>query len=307
MTAYNLLTVLGPTACGKTRFSVQLAHQLGGEIISADSRQVYRRMNLGTGKDLDEYQQVDPPIAFHLIDVADAGYQYNVFEYQRDFVVAFGQIVARGKWPILCGGSGLYLEAALKGYRMDEVPVNEALREKLSGKTLDELKQMLQQYKTLHNTTDVDTVKRAVRAIEIADYYQHHPPKKQADYPALQPLIVGLSLDRDERREMITKRLHERLENGLIDEVRSLLQSGLSAESLIYYGLEYKFVTLFLTGQLPYETMVRQLEQAIHQFAKRQMTWFRGMERRGFHIHWLDARLPLQTRCDMVLQWLHPW
>lgn len=304
MGKYNLLTILGSTACGKTRLSVQLAHQLHGEIISADSRQVYRGMNIGTGKDLDEYQLVDPPVPYHLIDLVDAGYQYNVFEYQRDFVTAFQNITAVHKLPILCGGSGLYLEAALKGYRMDEVPANEALRATLSGKSLDELKWILEQYKTLHNSTDVDTVKRAVRAIEIADYYQHHPPKTQTTYPSLHPLIIGLWLDREERRARISKRLYERLENGLIDEVRQLLQSGLSAESLIYYGLEYKFVTLYLTDQLSYETMIRQLEQAIHQFAKRQMTWFRGMERRGFSIHWLDAQLPLTTQCDIVMQWL---
>lgn len=304
MAEYHLLTVLGPTACGKTRLAVQLAHQLGGEIISADSRQVYRNMNIGTGKDLDEYQQVDPPVSYHLIDVADAGYQYNVFEYQRDFLNAFQHITERKKKPILCGGSGLYLEAALKGYRMDEVPANEALRTQLSGKSLDELKQILEQYITLHNKTDVDTVKRAVRAIEIADFYRHHPPKEKADYPAIHPFIIGLFLNRDERRARITKRLYDRLDNGLIDEVQQLLQSGLAPDALIYYGLEYKFVTLYLTGQLTYDAMVRQLEQAIHQFAKRQMTWFRGMERRGFSIHWLDAQLPLQRQCDTVMQWL---
>jgi len=302
MAFYNLLTILGPTACGKTTFAANAALAMHGEIISADSRQVYRGMNIGTGKDLCEYTINRETIKTHLIDIVDAGYQYNVYEFQRDFVIAFNEVTNRGNFPILCGGTGLYLETALQGYRMQEVPENPILREQLANKTLTELKSILQTYKRLHNNTDVDTPKRAIRAIEIAEYYQHNPEREKATYPTLHPLIVGLDINREERRRRITQRLEQRLQEGLVDEVRSLLEKGLSPESLIYYGLEYKYVTLYLTHILTYEQMVKQLEIAIHQFAKRQMTWFRGMERRGIPIHWVDAMWPLEKKLYTLAQ-----
>ncbi len=302
MAFYNLLTILGPTACGKTTFAANASLSLQGEIISADSRQVYRGMNIGTGKDLCEYTVNGKTIQTHLIDIVEAGYQYNVYEFQRDFVIAFNEITDRGKLPILCGGTGLYLETALQGYRMQEVPENPYLREYLANKTLADLESILKTYKQLHNNTDVDTPKRAIRAIEIAEYYQHNPERKKAPYPTLHPLIVGLDMNREERRRRITKRLEKRLEEGLVDEVRSLLGKGLSPESLIYYGLEYKYVTLYLTHVLTYREMVTQLEIAIHQFAKRQMTWFRGMERRGISIHWIDAARPLEEKVNTLVQ-----
>jgi tRNA dimethylallyltransferase len=302
MPTYNLLTILGPTACVKTTFAANAAFALQGEIISADSRQVYRDMNLGTGKDLCEYTVHGEEIKTHLIDIVDAGYQYNVYEFQRDFVTAFNDISTRGMFPVLCGGTGLYLETALQGYRMQEVPENLYLRKKLENKTLAELKSILKTYKQLHNNTDVDTSKRAIRAIEIAEYYQNNPEKGKATYPSLHPLIIGLDIDREERRCRITQRLLQRLHEGLVDEVRQLLNKGISEESLIYYGLEYKYVTLYLTNILTYEQMVSKLEIAIHQFAKRQMTWFRGMERRGIAIHWIDATDPLEEKLDKLIQ-----
>ena len=302
MAFYNLLTILGPTACGKTAFAANAAFALQGEIISADSRQVYRGMNIGTGKDLCEYTVNGETIQTHLIDIVDAGYQYNVYEFQRDFVLAFNEIIDRGKLPILCGGTGLYLETALQGYRMQEVPINSGLREQLANKTLIELEFILKTHKQLHNNTDVDTPKRAIRAIEIAEYYQHNPEREKATYPTLHPLIIGLDINREERRRRITQRLGQRLEEGLVDEVRFLLEKGLSPESLIYYGLEYKYVTLYLIHILTYKEMVAQLEIAIHQFAKRQMTWFRGMERRGISVHWVDAMWPLEKKIDTLIQ-----
>jgi tRNA dimethylallyltransferase len=298
--AYNLLTILGPTASGKTTFAANAAFALQGEIISADSRQVYRGMNIGTGKDLCEYIVHGETIKTHLIDIVDAGYQYNVYEFQRDFVNAFNDISNRGLFPILCGGTGLYLETALQGYRMQEVPENLYLREKLSNKTLAELESILKTYKQLHNSTDIDTKKRAIRAIEIAEYYQNNSQNQKATYPSLHPLIVGLDICREERRRRITQRLLQRLREGLVDEVRQLLHKGISEESLIYYGLEYKYVTLYLTNVLTYEQMVAKLEIAIHQFAKRQMTWFRGMERRGITIHWIDATEPLEEKLNKL-------
>jgi len=298
--AYNLLTILGPTASGKTTFAANAAFALQGEIISADSRQVYRGMNIGTGKDLCEYIVHGETIKTHLIDIVDAGYQYNVYEFQRDFVNAFNDISNRGLFPILCGGTGLYLETVLQGYRMQEVPENLYLREKLSNKTLAELESILKTYKQLHNSTDIDTKKRAIRAIEIAEYYQNNSQNQKATYPSLHPLIVGLDICREERRRRITQRLLQRLREGLVDEVRQLLHKGISEESLIYYGLEYKYVTLYLTNVLTYEQMVAKLEIAIHQFAKRQMTWFRGMERRGITIHWIDATEPLEEKLNKL-------
>lgn len=299
MSAYNLITILGPTATGKTTVATHLARAIEGEIISADSRQIYRGMDLGTGKDLSEYTIDGQPVSYHLIDIVDAGYKYNVFEYQRDFLQAYADISNRNKIPVLCGGTGLYIEAILKGYRLIQVPDNPEFRKQFEGKTLEELTQILSTYKTLHNTTDVDTVKRAIRAIEIAEYYQHHPEIK-TDYPDIRPLIVGLDISRDERRARITSRLKIRLEEGMVDEVRHLLDSGIAPDDLIYYGLEYKYLTLYVTGRLTFEEMFSQLEMEIHRFAKRQMTWFRGMERRGLSIHWIDASLPLSDKIQTI-------
>ena len=307
-----MITVLGPTACGKTRFAVALANELNGEILSGDSRQVYRRMDLGTGKDLDDYIIDGKPIPYHLIDIAEPGSKYNVYQYQQDFVDAYNDIVCRGKTPILCGGTGLYIEAVLKGYRMSFVPENKALRQSLEGKSLEELTTLLRSYKQLHNTTDVDTAQRAIRAIEIEEYYRLHPEEEGAEAPCERQrsetlraikdnnIVVGLMIDRELRRQRISQRLKARLDSGMIDEVRSLLAEGIPPEDLIYYGLEYKYLTLHATGQLSYDEMYRQLEIAIHQFAKRQMTWFRGMERRGTTIHWLNAQDPLSDNIAKV-------
>lgn len=299
---YNLLSVIGPTASGKTNFAVQLALALDGEIISADSRQVYRGMDIGTGKDLDEYVVDGRRVPCHLIDIADAGDKYNVFEYQSDFLNVWNSCCRRQVVPVLCGGSGLYVEAVLKGYKLLAVPVNEALRESLSGLTLQELAVKLASYKKLHNTTEIDTAKRAIRAIEIEEYYRTHPYEEK-DFPMINSLIVGVDVSREVRRERITKRLHERLEHGMVDEVRRILDSGVAPEDLIYYGLEYKFLTLYIIGQLTYDEMVAQLNVAIHQFAKRQMTWFRKMERDGFYIRWLDAGMPMDERVGQVMEW----
>ena len=299
---YNLLSVIGPTASGKTNFAVQLALALDGEIISADSRQVYRGMDIGTGKDLDEYVVDGRRVPCHLIDIADAGDKYNVFEYQSDFLNVWNSCCQRQVVPVLCGGSGLYVEAVLKGYKLLAVPVNEALRESLAGLTLQELTVKLASYKKLHNTTEIDTAKRAIRAIEIEEYYRTHPYEEK-DFPMIHSLIVGVDVSREVRRERITKRLHERLEHGMVDEVRRILDSGVAPEDLIYYGLEYKFLTLYIIGQLTYDEMVAQLNVAIHQFAKRQMTWFRKMERDGFDIRWLDAGMPMDERVGQVMEW----
>jgi tRNA dimethylallyltransferase len=277
-----------------------LADRLGTEIISGDSRQVYRRMDLGTGKDLADYTIEGRSVPYHLIDIVEPGYKYNVFEYQRDFLKAYESIVGKGKLPILCGGTGMYLESVLKGYRLLPVPENPELRASLEGKSLQELTLILEGYKKLHNSTDVDTAKRAIRAIEIEEYYKQQPPEYR-EFPALKSLIVGVDIDRELRREKITRRLKQRLDEGMVEEVRGLLAEGISAESLIYYGLEYKFLTQYAIGELTYEEMFHQLETAIHQFAKRQMTWFRGMERRGFVIHWLDATLPMEEKVERII------
>lgn len=299
---YDLLAVIGPTASGKTAFAVRLALALGGEVISADSRQVYRGMDIGTGKDLEEYVVEGQQVPCHLVDIVEAGYKYNVFEYQADFLRVWEDCRRRGVVPVLCGGSGLYVEAVLKGYKLLAVPVNEELRASLEGVPLPELAARLATYKKLHNTTEIDTPKRAIRAIEIEEYYRTHPYEEK-DFPQLRPLIVGVEVSREVRRERITRRLHERLEQGMVEEVRQLLDSGVAPEDLIYYGLEYKYLTLYLTGKLSYDAMVEQLNVAIHQFAKRQMTWFRKMEREGFEIRWLDAGLPLEERVERVKEW----
>ena len=297
---YDLITILGPTASGKTSLAAALADRLGTEIISGDSRQVYRRMDLGTGKDLVDYVVEGHEVPYHLIDIVEPGYKYNVFEYQRDFLKAYEDITAKGKLPVLCGGTGMYIESVLKGYRLLLVPENPELRTSLEGKTLEELTRILSGYKKLHNSTDVDTAKRAIRAIEIEEYYKQQPPEYR-EFPSLKSLIIGVDIDRELRREKITCRLKQRLDEGMVDEVRGLLAEGIPAENLIYYGLEYKFLTQYAIGELTYEEMFHQLETAIHQFAKRQMTWFRGMERRGFTIHWLDATLSMEDKVERII------
>ncbi len=300
MSQYQLVTVLGPTACGKTAFAAALAERLDTEIISADSRQVYRGMDIGTGKDLADYVVNGKRIPYHLIDICEAGDKYNVFEYQHDFFRAYNGIREKGRLPILCGGTGMYIEAVLKGYRLLDVPQNPVLREALKDKSLAQLEEILSTYKTLHNKTDVDTAQRAIRAIEIEEYYKTKAPDAN-EYEPINSLIVGIDIDRELRREKISRRLRARLDEGMVDEVRGILASGVAPEDLIYYGLEYKYLTLYVTGKLSYDDMVSQLEIAIHQFAKRQMTWFRGMERRGCTIHWIDASLPTEKKIEQTL------
>lgn len=293
----RLITILGPTACGKTSLAVALAARVGGEIISADSRQVYRRMDIGTGKDLEDYtlniKDERLKIPYHLIDICEPGTKYNLFQYQQDFLEAYEDIINRGAQPILCGGTGLYIESVLKGYSLSPVPQNPELREELADRSLEELTEMLVDLKkrtgsNMHNRTDVDTVQRAIRAIEI-ETYNLHTPMEERQFPKIPYIIIGVDVDREVRRQRITRRLRQRLEEGMVEEVKGLLDSGIPADDLIYYGLEYKYVTEYIIGKLSYEEMFRQLEIAIHQFAKRQMTWFRGMERRGFKTHWLPA------------------
>lgn len=301
----KMITILGPTASGKTSVAAALALRTGGEIISADSRQVYRRMDIGTGKDLADYTIGDVHIPYHLIDIAEPGTKYNLFQYQQDFHTAYNDIRNRGKLPILCGGTGLYIEAVLGGYSLSPVPQNQQLRESLEGKSLDELTQMLVELKqkngsNMHNRTDVDTAQRAIRAIEIETYNLEHPtPERQM--PPVDSLVIGINIDRELRREKITRRLKARLEEGMCDEIRSLIDGGVNPDDLIYYGLEYKFVTEYVVGKTSYEEMFRQLEIAIHQFAKRQMTWFRGMERRGYTIHWIDAAQSMDEKVEVIM------
>ena len=301
---YDLLAVVGPTACGKTALAVELAFALGGEVISADSRQVYRGMDIGTGKDLDEYVRDGKAVPVHLVDIVDAGEKYNLFEFQRDFLTAYDDVKARGALPVLCGGSGMYVESVLKGYRLIPVPENPSLRASLEEKSLEELTAILAGYKQLHNNTDTDTKKRAIRAIEIEEYYASCPVEERA-FPSIRTLTIGVGVDREVRRDRISARLRQRLSDGLVEEVERLLASGVTAEQLIYYGLEYKFVTMYVTGQLSYEDMVSGLEIAIHQFAKRQMTWFRGMEKRGTAINWVDGSLPRVEQVELIKSMLY--
>lgn len=314
-----MITILGPTASGKTSLAAALAAQIdtldasiwggstkGAEIISADSRQVYRGMDIGTGKDLEDYTVEGKLIPYHLIDICDAGTKYNLFQYQQDFYDAYLDITHRGVLPILCGGTGLYIESVLKGYHLSPVPQNPALRSSLEGKTLEELTDMLVDLKAkngshMHNRTDVDTAQRAIRAIEIETYNLEHPMPER-ELPAVDSLVIGVSIDRDARRDKITRRLKQRLENGMVEEIKGLLDRGIPAENLLYYGLEYKFITEYVIGKTSYEEMLRGLEIAIHQFAKRQMTWFRGMERRGFTIHWIDALQPMEQKVEQVIE-----
>lgn len=299
MSLFDLITIIGPTASGKTSLACRLANDLNTEIISGDSRQVYRGMDIGTGKDLSDYMVDGKPIPYHLIDIRDAGYKYNIFEYQHDFHKAYTSIKERNKTPILCGGSGLYIESVLKGYNLINVPENKEFRRHLEGKSLSELTEILYSYKSLHNTTDVDTAQRAIRAIEIEEYKK----KNNADcneYLPLNSLIIGVDIDRELRRQRISTRLKIRLEEGMIEEVQSLLDAGIAAADILYYGLEYKFVTQYLLKEITYDQMYSELEIAIHQFAKRQMTWFRGMEKRGLHIHWIDATLSDDERVEKI-------
>jgi len=302
----RLITILGPTASGKTELAAHLAVIMDGEVISADSRQVYRRMDIGTGKDLADYSVDGKLVPYYLIDICEPGTKYNLFQYQQDFLKAYEDITARGRQPILCGGTGLYIESVLKGYALSPVPQNPTLRAELEGKSLEELTAILTSLKqqtgtTMHNTTDVDTAQRAIRAIEIEEYNLHTPmPKRQ--FPQIPYIIIGVNIDREHRREKITRRLKARLDEGMVEEIRGLLDSGIPAEDLMYYGLEYKYVTEYVIGKTSYEEMFRGLEIAIHQFAKRQMTWFRGMERRGFTIHWIDALQPMEEKIGKILQ-----
>jgi tRNA dimethylallyltransferase len=297
---YDLLVITGPTASGKTSLAVAVAYNLGGEIISADSRQVYKGMNIGTGKDYADYLYKGSKIPYHLIDIVEPGYKYNVFEYQRDFLKASSDLKARDVFPVVCGGSGMYVDSIVSGYRMFEVPPDIGLRAELEKKSMKELIEILSTFKNLHNSTDIDTKKRVIRAIEIEHSSRHR--KEETELPVFKSLVFGVMLDRDSRRNKITQRLKERLKDGMIDEVKNLMNNGLNSESLIYYGLEYKYITLYLVGKLSYDEMVSNLEIAIHQFAKRQMTWFRSMERRGIKINWINGELPTDDKVDIILK-----
>jgi len=298
-----MLTILGPTATGKTQLAARIALRLNGEILSADSRQIYRGMDLGTGKDLADYTIDGVKVPYHLIDLAEAGTQYNVFEFQREFIKAYEDIHNRGRFPVFCGGSGLYLEAVLQGYKLTQVPSDKNRRAELEELPLEELARILKGYKKVHNSSDTETKNRAIRAIEIEEYLLKQP-ELNFEFPTIGSLIIGIRIDRDMRRERITNRLIQRLEGGMIEEVQGLLDRGLTPEDLTYYGLEYKFLTLYLIGKLSKEELFEQLNIAIHQFAKRQMTWFRKMEREGFHIHWIDGLLPLEEKVEIVMDLL---
>ena len=300
---YDLVMVTGPTASGKTSLAAEIAHKLNGEIISADSRQVYRGMDIGTGKDYDDYLINGVRIPCHLIDIADPGYRYNVFEYQRDFFRVYKSLKEKNIFPVVCGGSGMYVDSIIKGYKMVEVPPDSGLRSRLEKKSMEELKGILSAMKNLHNTTDIDTKKRVIRAIEI-EHVNRNREVQKSHIPEIKSLVIGVMLDRDVRRGNITKRLKQRLEAGMVEEVKKLINSGVDKEILIYYGLEYKYITLFLTGELTYDAMVSDLEIAIHQFAKRQMTWFRGMEKKGTNIHWIDGELPMEEKVQTVMDLL---
>jgi tRNA dimethylallyltransferase len=300
---YDLLVITGPTASGKTALAAAVADRLNGEIISADSRQVYRDMNIGTGKDYDDYLVNGNKIPVHLIDIADPGYKFNVFEFQKSFLEAFQDIKKRNKFPVVCGGSGMYVDSIVSRYKLIEVPSDEAFRKGLEEKTMEELTDILRSYKNLHNTTDVDTKKRAIRAIEIEHYYSEYKDF-EINLPTFRSLVIGVRYDREIRRRRISQRLKERLAHGMIEEVQMLINKGISENTLIYYGLEYKFITLYLTGKMSYDEMFCRLEVAIHQFAKRQMTWFRGMERRGVKIHWLDGNMPVEEKVEKIINLL---
>ncbi len=297
----ELVAVLGHTAAGKTSFAAHLARRIGGEIISADSRQVYRRMDIGTGKDKEAYLVKNERIPVHLIDLVDAGYEYNVYLYKKDFHRVFTDITDRKLVPVLCGGSGLYLESVLRNYQLHQVPLNSALREDLEKKDFQALEGILKLYGPLHNVSDTVNRERTIRAIEIA-MYQAAMTESPMEDRVLRPLILGIYYERSVRRERITKRLEERLKSGLVEEIESLLQQGIGAEKLDYYGLEYRFVSRYILKDLAYDEMFSKLNSAIHQFAKRQMTYFRGMERRGIRIHWLEGEIPLEEKLDKAME-----
>ena len=299
---YNMITILGATASGKTASAANVAYRMNGEVISADSRQVYRNMDIGTGKDYGDYIIEGREVPCHLVDICNAGEKYSVYRYQNDFLTVYNEISGRNKLPVLCGGTGMYIESVLKGYRLLKVPVNKSLRDNLERKTMDEMKDILEGYGDLHNITDISQRKRLVRAIEIAKYYSDHNIEEE-EFPEINSLVAGLKFDRNSRRKRITERLKDRLKSGMIEEVKSLLESGVSAETLIYYGLEYKFITRHIQGELSYDEMFSQLETSIHRFAKRQMTWFRRMEKNGIEIKWLDGYLPLEKKVEKVMEW----
>jgi tRNA dimethylallyltransferase len=300
---FDLLVLTGPTAAGKTALAAMVASLTGAEIISADSRQIYRGMDIGTGKDLSEYIINGRLVPFHLIDIAEPGYKYSVFEYQRDFLKVYSELCSRGVLPIVCGGSGMYIDSIVSGYRLAEVPPDHSFREEHEKMSMEELTAILKTYRELHNVTDLDTKKRVVRAIEIERFYAAREGSVTS-FPRLRSLVVGVSIDRDARRAKISQRLRDRLDNGMIDEVKRLMDNGVSSETLIYYGLEYKYITQYLTGVISFEEMFSRLETEIHRFAKRQMTWFRGMERKGTEIHWIDSLLPMEDKAQQILKLL---
>jgi tRNA dimethylallyltransferase len=297
---YDLLVVTGPTASGKTSLAATIAYMVGGEIVSADSRQVYRGMNLGTGKDYADYTISGTTIPCHLIDIVDPGYKYNVFEYQRDFNKVYSDLKKRKIFPVVCGGSGMYADSILTGYKLYEVPPDTGLRIELEKKSMEELREILLTFKDLHNSTDTDSKKRLIRAIEI-EHSSRNKEKIYNGFPKVRALLVGIIFDRETRRKRISERLRQRLNSGMVDEVKHLIDQGIDTETLIYYGLEYKYITFYLTGKISYEEMVKDLEIAIHQFAKRQMTWFRGMERKGLKINWIDGGLPIEEKVARVM------
>lgn len=299
---FNMITILGATASGKTELAANVAYRMNGEVISADSRQVYRKMDIGTGKDYDDYIVKGIKIPYHLVDICDAGEKYSVYNYQKDFLKVFNDISERKKLPVLCGGSGMYIESVLKGYRLLEVPVNKKLREDLEGKSMGEMQEILESYSDLHNITDTTQRKRLVRAIEIAKYYSTHESKEEK-FPEINSLVTGIKFDRNSRRKRISERLEKRLKRGMVEEVKSLLESGIPAETLVYYGLEYKFITLYLQQKLSYDEMFSKLETSIHRFSKRQMTWFRKMERNGIKIRWLDGYMPFDQKVEKIIEW----
>ena len=300
---FDILVVTGPTASGKTALAAAIANRVGGEIISADSRQVYRGMNLGTGKDYDDYHVNGKDIPCHLIDIADPGYKYSVFEYQRDFKKVYSDLKKRKIFPVVCGGSGMYADSIITGYKMFEVPPDSGLRIELEKKSMEELRDILATFKSLHNTTDIDTKKRVIRAIEI-EHSSRNLGSHYSEFPKIKSLLTGILFDRDTRRKRISERLKQRFDSGMIDEVKNLIDRGINVDTLIYYGLEYKFITLYLTGKISYQEMIRDLEIAIHQFAKRQMTWFRGMEKKGIKINWIDGKIPLEEKVEKVMELL---
>ena len=300
---FDILVVTGPTASGKTALAAAIANRVGGEIISADSRQVYRGMNLGTGKDYDDYHVNGKDIPCHLIDIADPGYKYSVFEYQRDFKKVYSDLKKRKIFPVVCGGSGMYADSIITGYKMFEVPPDSGLRIELEKKSMEELRDILATFKSLHNTTDIDTKKRVIRAIEI-EHSSRNLGSHYSEFPKIKSLLIGILFDRDTRRKRISERLKQRFDSGMIDEVKNLIDRGINVDTLIYYGLEYKFITLYLTGKISYQEMIRDLEIAINQFAKRQMTWFRGMEKKGIKINWIDGKIPLEEKVEKVMELL---